>query len=133
MRPGVTPGTPQQLRGSGLWLSNGPRGETKARYSGPPTANAATRWPFFEREPHPEVTLEAAADGVRGERAQQPAAFGLGRRRDAVVGERHGGVPPAAGHLADDPPRVGQRRPHALDERRVLDLAAFGTLEKGGG
>src|SRR6266545_8289335 len=83
----------------------------------------------LEGELHAEVALQPTADRVGGERAQELAALRLARRRNAVVGERRAAPLHATGHLADDLPRVGQRRPHALDERVVVDLSPFSTLE----
>ncbi len=41
----------------------------------------------LEGQPHVEVALQRATDGVAGHGAQQLAAFGLAGRRDGVVGE----------------------------------------------
>jgi len=54
-----------------------------ARYSGlsTPTGERGHPVAVLEGQLHPEVPLQPAADGVRGQRPQQLAAFGLARRR----------------------------------------------------
>lgn len=78
------------------------------------------------------MTLEPAADRVRGEGAQELAALGLARGRDLVVGDVAAGHLEVGGNGRDHLPGVGQRGAHAVDELRVGDLAAFGLLEQGG-
>jgi len=84
----------------------------------------------LEGQGHTEVALQAAPDRVAGQRAQQLAAFLLGRRRGLVVGEPRRAVVEFGGEAGDEAVGVRKGRADRVHEVRLAEGAVLGFGEE---
>lgn len=86
----------------------------------------------LERQLHPEVPFQTAANGIGGQRSQQLSPFELTRWGDLMIGELKGwfGQLKLGDHATDHLPGIRQRLPHTLDELGIINLALLCTLQQ---